>query len=923
MTPTGAEFAGQSPAPISLLPRPARAPRQAFLRALVVTTALVPALFGVAAGQANPVAAAQPQAKRAHAVRRTGDIKIDGRLDDAAWKNASFMSDFRQKEPVENGEPQDVTEVAFLYDERALYVGARLRSKSPGMIRRGLSRRDQYGDAEHIVISLDPYLDRRTAYSFSVTSSGVRRDYYHSRDTEDFAFRDFTYDPVWQARTTIDTTGWTAEVRIPFSQLRFNKRPVQEWGLNINRWIPNRNEDIYWVVVPRNETGFVSRFGTLEGIEGIKPSRRLEILPYVASNGTFEGAPNRANPFNPDGRTVSVRAGADVKMGMGPNLTLDATINPDFGQVEADPAEVNLTAFETYFSERRPFFTEGSQLLQGNVGNYFYSRRIGGTPRGPVEGDFIDLPHSTTIVSAAKLTGRLANGLSIGALGAVTGRETAHTFDSLSARFDTVTVEPRTGYGVIRVQQQFGRNASTVGVTVSGMGRTGLGSEPSLLHFLSRDAVAGGADWILRFARGRYEVSGHVGGSYVAGDTAAIRGIQESSTHYLQRPDYRNHPIDPRRRSLTGYTGRLRWDKNAGNWLSGAEVSVESPGFETNDMGRAQNVDDLDMNAAVNYRWTRPGRLFRQATLGVFTRSNWNFDGVRTVTELSLLSRHTWRNFFTSSLNVGIRTRAVSDILTRGGPLMGTGRGWNASGGLGSNFAGSTQWTSNFEIGKGELGDWFAVLRGGVSLRPSSALGVSINPSLVQSRDPRQYIGTLEDGLAATYGRRYVFGNIRRSTIAAQVRINYTFSPSLTLEGYAEPFAASGKYSAIGELDQPRSRNLRVYGSDGTVVTGETAAGFTVADARNAKSFFIDNPDFNVLSFRSNVVLRWEWQPGSTLFLVWQQNRSTFCSPSTPSDCRRGLRPGDLVSLGSLSNALRATGDNFLAVKVSYWVPVN
>ena len=366
------------------------------------------------AAQAPPFVANGPGlAKQARAVRLTGSgIRVDGRLDDEAWTRAVFITDFTMKEPEQGAVPSEDTEVAFLYDDDALYVAARMHSRHPSGIPQGLTRRDGYGDAEHIVVSIDPFLDRRTAYSFAVTSGNGRRDYYHPRDSEDFGARDFTWDPIWEGRAAVGEEEWTVEFRIPFSQLRFTDQPVHTWGINVNRWIPQRNEDIYWVMVPRELAGFASRFGTLHGIEGIPPNRRMELLPYVAGNSTIRGAPQPGNPF--EGRTTTdARVGGDLKMGLGPSLTLDATINPDFGQVEADPAQVNLSAFETIFGERRPFFTEGSQLLQGNVGSYFYSRRIGASPRGRASGDFVSAPQNTTILGAAKVTGRLGSAWSL------------------------------------------------------------------------------------------------------------------------------------------------------------------------------------------------------------------------------------------------------------------------------------------------------------------------------------------------------------------------------------------------------------------------------------------------------------------------------------------------------------------------------
>jgi len=325
---------------------------------------------------AAPLVAQAPPLKQVRAVRlQNTSIRLDGHLDDAAWTSASWITDFTQKIPHEGAPPTDSMRIAILYDGDAVYVGARMYSKDPTKIQAPLSRRDNTSQAEHLWVSFDTYHDRRTAYSFGVTASGVRMDWYHATDNEHDG--DAGFDPVWEAKAVIDSLGWTAEMRIPFSQLRFTDLPVQVWGFNADHWNPATSEDVFWIPVPSNRTGWSSYMGELVGIEGIKPTRRLELRPYAAGNSTITGGRDLRNPFD-DGRNLGARVGADLKMGLGPNITLDGTINPDFGQVEADPAVVNLSAFEVFFDEKRPFFTEGSRLLQGNGPSYFYSRRIGG-----------------------------------------------------------------------------------------------------------------------------------------------------------------------------------------------------------------------------------------------------------------------------------------------------------------------------------------------------------------------------------------------------------------------------------------------------------------------------------------------------------------------------------------------------------------
>jgi len=470
---------------------------------------------------------AQPSPKRAAATRLGGAApKIDGRLDDGAWAGVAPIEDFEQQTPVEGATPSERTQVMLRYDNDALYVGARMFRNSPSDISRTVTRRDGQGNAERLQITFDTHRDHRTGYAFAVSAAGVRSDFQHAQDNENSG-RVSQYDPIWEAQAVVDSLGWTAEMRIPFSQLRFPDADAQEWGFQMDRWMPDKNEDLQWIVIPAREAGYISRFGTLTGLQGIKPVRPIELLPYVAVDATRTAVAAAANPFrNP----TRVRAGADAKFGIGTNLTVDATINPDFGQVEADPAEVNLSAFETIVEERRPFFTEGSQLLRVEGPNYFYSRRIGSAPHLSASGDYVDQPRASTILGAAKLTGRTASRLSIGALAAVTGRSEArvHFVDSLITTRQTV--EPQTYFGVLRLQREIGRQASTVGGMFTAM-RRDLAGLPQLGERLARDAYAGGVDWRIRWLDGRYALSGWAGYRHLSGDPLALGQGLQAATH--------------------------------------------------------------------------------------------------------------------------------------------------------------------------------------------------------------------------------------------------------------------------------------------------------------------------------------------------------------------------------------------------------
>ena len=874
---------------------------------LIVRTALCTALCtALILLTLAPSLGAQPSRKRAAATRLDGPApRIDGRLDDPAWTGVTPIEDFEQQRPIEGTAPSERTQVFVRYDDDAIYIGARMYRTHPEEILRSVSRRDGSANAEHLQITFDTHRDRRTGYAFVISAAGVRGDFHHSTDDEHRG-RESQYDPVWAGSAVVDSLGWTAEMRIPFSQLRFPTADKQEWGFQLDRWMPDKNEDLQWVMIPTKENGYISRFGTLTGIAGVKARRPVELLPYVASDVTRSAVTNTANPFrNP----TKSRTGVDAKFGIGSNLTVDATINPDFGQVEADPAEVNLSAFETIVEERRPFFTEGAPLLRVEGPNYFYSRRIGAAPHFAARGDFVDQPRASTILGAAKLTGRTASRLSVGALLAVTDRANARAFNLDSNRTSQVLVEPRTEYAVVRLQQELGQQASTLGGMVTAMRRE-IGSDTVLAARLTTAAIAGGVDWRIRWLQGRYAVSGFAGFSYVAGDSLAIGRIQRSSAHYLQRPDGQYLDYNAARRSLSGYTASIRADKDAGRHiLWGAQVSTESKGYEVNDIGRLQSADGIDYNADIQIRETEPGRYLRNWRLGFVTRGSFNYGGNQTNNEWNQNTTLTFLNFWTLHLNTKFDLSTLDDRLTRGGPLMRTAFAWGQEYRLNSATGSRIGWRTSFNWNRDALGGWRNNFSGGMTLRPTPRWQLSLDPSYVVSTDARQYVAPVTDVAATgTFGARYLFAYVDRVTTSLRMRLNYAFSPSLTLEGYAEPFAASGRYHGIGELRAPQTNALRSYGTDGTTITRAPDGSYAVtADGR---AFTLSNRDFNVLSFRSNVVLRWEWHPGSTLFVVWQQNR------------RASDALGEPVRAGDLLNTTRAAGDNYFALKLSYWLPL-
>ena len=842
---------------------------------------------------AAPVLATRAQGSSPH---------LDGRLDDAAWSSAAWITGFTQREPVEGAAPSAPTRVAFVYDDGALYVGARMSSPRGKPVRALVTRRDREGSSEQLIVSLDTYHDRRTAYSFGVTAAGVRMDYLHASDAQ--ADRDYLFDPVWEAETAITDSGWTAEMRIPFSQLRFNNGVAQVWGVNITRVNPALNEQDYLVLIRRNETGWSSRFAELRGIESVEGTRRIELLPYLASSARLRGNPDARNPFM-DRRSTELRGGGDLKVGLGPSLTLDATINPDFGQVEADPAEVNLSAFETVFPERRPFFVEGGQMLRANRLSLFVSRRIGQPPRYVPTADFIEPIVNTTIKGAAKLTGRLPSGLSVGVLGALTGSERARTYLESTGEFGAERVEPLTSFGVVRLQQEIGKNGSTVGIMLTNVHRDLPAGSP-LATLLTRNAMTGAAEWQLRFRNGAYVAFGSHAFSHIAGDSTAIFRIQRSSAHFFGRPDAPYAKADPSRRTLDGAYNNVGFSKNAGKWLISANAYGESPGLEINDAGRIGQADDRGFNVAGRYRQTVPGKRLRYWDAGFNSFNEWNYGGVRQGNNIQLFSNQVLRNFWNTGVSASYSPDVLADNLTRGGPLMGYPANWNVGASVSNGSGRKTQWRLNPFYAGDRVGGWTAVLGAGLSFRPGNRIEVSADPSYSRWVSPRQFYATLSEGPASTFGSRYIFSFIERSELSSRVRVNYALGPDLTLETYAEPFASSGRYYRIGELPAARSYGLREYGKDGTSITRFENDSIVVTDG--AARFRLPVRDFNVLSFRSNFVVRWEWRPGSTAYLVWQQNRGDQSVN------------GELIRPARLVDALTANGDNVFAVKLNYWI---
>ncbi|MHB1223253.1 MAG: DUF5916 domain-containing protein [Gemmatimonadaceae bacterium] len=842
---------------------------------------------GSAAGGA-PSAIAAPRSMRA--ARAVGAVHLDGKLDERAWAAAEPSGDFTQSYPRPGEPAQEPTEVRVLYDDEALYVGVRMHDDDPAAIAAPLARRDAsgiYSDWLHVVV--DTYHDRRNAFRFSVNPRGIQKDVLHSDDRSE----DLNWDAVWEVATRIDSAGWTAEYRIPYSQLRFGSAPpgaTRLWGLQVQRDIARRDERDSWAPWSPNSGGFVAFGGDVEGFVDIPTPQRLELAPYVSSKVT-RAPGNELDPFYRSTDT-ELRVGADLKMGLPRGLTLTATLNPDFGQVEVDPTVVNLSAFETFFPEKRPFFTEGASVF-GNFGSlrvnasygsqqFFYSRRVGRQPQlGPGGAAYSDVPDATTIIGAAKVSGKVGR-WTVGLLDAVTDREEARIVGPDGDR-GTVGVEPRTNYLVGRARRELRDGNTIVGGLLTATNRD-LGGDDAFRSQLRSRAIVGGVDFEHLWNRRQWALSGYVVGSDVGGSATAIAAAQASSSRYFARPDAGHLDFDPSRTSLGGHMAELALQRS-GTVRGSLDLKQVSPGFEVNDAGFQGRVDYRSATLSSSYSSVTAGDHLRSLYVGGGMNNAWNFDGDHIWNSFFGSVSTTLLNFWSAGLDGEYDPSVVSDRLTRGGPLGRTPASWSM--GLSANSDSRLPVALELygSLGGDEADGYSRRLSAGVVLRPSSSLRVSLGPELSVTRDMSQYVLRAADPAATeTFGARYVFGELTQTVVSADTRVDWTFSPTLSLQLYAQPFVASGRYENYKSLRRPASKEYDPY-------TGALPG----------------DPEFNLRSLRGNAVLRWEYRPGSAIFLVWQQQRQGEGPP------------GDFAFGRDWRGIFETRPANVFLVKASYW----
>jgi len=846
---------------------------------------------------------------------------------------APAATGFVQQEPVEGAPAEEETEVRVLFDEAAVYVAARMYDSEPASIADRLVRRDGHGQYDRFEVAFDPNRDRRTAYLFSVSAANVQADVYFFDDSE----ADPAWDAVWMSAVQRDSLGWTAELRIPLSQMRYQASGDQQlWGVNFFRRRIRTNENSHFSLVSQLQQGFASQFAVLEGVQISRASPLVEFRPYAL--GSSYTAPSvQGDPFF-DGSDLDSRAGMDFRYGLGAQFTLDATINPDFGQVEADPAVINLTAFETRFEERRPFFVEDAQIFNFSLSagqDLYYSRRIGGRPHGRPSSDaeFADVPDATTILGAAKVTGRTTGGLSAGVLTALTREETGLASFSETRPIESFRVEPRTGFGVVRLQQDFNGGASTVGgiATVLRRDLPGDGS----FDFLPRRALSAAVDFEHQWGDRTWAVFGYASTSHVRGDSTAMTRIQRSSNHFFQRPDARRLQVDSSATSLSGVDWRLTLARRRGeHWTGSVWLAETTPGFEINDLGFSRRQEALDGGARLQYQEIRPGPLLRNYSATFSTHQNfshdvledpWSFDSWQrghVSGQFSLEGKFELLNYWEIEADVSLRPQMMDRTATRGGPLMLSPHSHTVELGF------HTDPRKPFNLGPSIDYQWWQLDAGwGVELglemefRPSPLVELLVAPQYSRSRNAAQYVATT-DALAhqPTFGSRYLFGDIERQELSLETRLDVAFSPTVTLQLFAQPLLSSGDHLSYRQLVAPETFDFDVFeegphdlvGQDDMCRNARTCVDadgrrYFDFDADGTVDYAFEDRDFNVRSLVGNVVFRWEYRPGSTIFLVWQRLQEDESSAGSFDFGR------------DLSALVRARAENVFMVKVSYW----
>ncbi len=832
---------------------------------------------------------------------------IDGHINDAAWNKVAWQDNFTQKEPYEFAKPSQKTAVKVLYDNNNLYVAVRAFDDEPDKIERRLGRRDHF-EGDWIAVGISSHFDHLTGYGFSVNAVGVKGDGIVTNDTK----WDDTWNPVYYVKTSIDDKGWVAEFKIPFNQLRFGKKEKYVWGFEVMRYLFRKEEMSLWQMVPQDASGWVSMWGELHGIENIKPKKEVALTPYIMG-GLEKTEKEEGNPFE-TGTQWKYNAGLDGKIAITNDLTLNFTINPDFGQVEADPSEVNLTAFETYFNERRPFFVEGAAifkypLLAGSGWsreNLFYSRRIGRKPQGyPVleDGEYAKIPSYTRILGAFKLSGKTQNGWTIGVMESLTNNEYA-TIDSAGVR-DKQLVEPMTNYFVTRIQKDIVRGKTMLGGIVTATNRF---FRDSALMFLPEAAYSAGIDFDQYWLDKTYTLKMKFMGSTLTGSQEAMIDRQTAPQRYYQRPDATHLFVDSTLTQLSGYAGSVDFGKIAkGHWRFGFKGNFTSPGMSINDIGYMRRADFINETTWVEYVIWNPFSIFRKMNFRINQWLGWDFKGTWLYSGMRAHFSTQFRNYWSFNMAFSGEGFDIDRHQLRGGPSLRTPGNTNFSVRLKSD--GRKKLVAGISASKGwGAQNWHSAFNTGFSLnyQPFSNLQLSIDPLYVKSNTSMYYVATEE------YKQQpvYVVAALDRTTFQFNFRINYSLTPDLSIQYWGQPYFFSGNYRNYRKVTDAGNRNFNkqfhAY-TDHEISYNETDNTYLIDETGNGQAdYCFSNPDFSFYEFRSNFVIRWEYIPGSTAYFVWSQGRNGYADS------------GEFYLQDRIIDLFDAAPANIFLIKLSY-----
>lgn len=869
---------------------PCRFGLRAAVQLVVMGSCLLVAAVPIATAAVEPT----PSPRVYQTVRLVGAAPlIDGRLDDPCWREqGDWAGDYVQREPREGAAPTQPTEIKILYDNRALYVAIRAKDPGVGGRARIMGARDEF-TGDMVGINFDSYRDRQSGFEFNVTAGGSKIDLLLHNDGS----VDTSWNSVWEVKTAASADEWTAEYRIPLSQLRYQRGSDLVWGLHCWRWMAAQQEESNWNRIPMDHHGILHSFGELQGLRDLPASRRCEITPYVIAKARRYPA-EAGNPWR-DGGDALVEGGLDAKLGIGPNLTLDLTLNPDFSQVDADPAEINLSTVETFRTERRPFFLEGKELFAFKLDEdlVFYSRRIGDSPSlaAPASGVH-DAPEFNRILGAAKLTGHTPSGLTLGLLQAAVDRTRMRVLDGEDSR--RVTVEPRTDDTVVRLQQDFAGGDSRVGVIASSSLRQGSAAE---LQTLPKQAFTYGVDALRYFGGRTYLVEGKLLGTTVKGSTVALTALKESPVHNFQRPDADHLDVDPTADELNGHAGFVRAGRVSGLWRYNGFVSWRSPGVEFNDLGYLQTADFVAPGAQVQYFDASAGSLLRRRDLRLRYTEPKDFGGQRLGRKLRLESEFSTLSGAYLWTRIGAETDLLDPRVLRGGPALRVADQFpllayfETDGGRALQYQVDTGVTIGSEGGAHEF-----YCKPGLVWKLGSRIRAALTVGYESNQQPTQYAGT-DTGRASSV---YVMGHLDQRVLSSTLRLTVNFSPTLSLSYYGGPFATTGRYSDFKAVRAPRASsqaerfaavNLQRDGAGGLLGEYEGSA------------LRLEDPDFDWREFKSNLVLRWEFRAGSFLYCVWSQYRSDAADA------------GGFAPVAQYDRLLAARPDNTILVKFSHW----